>query len=75
MSTTGTTAPTSARTPATAEGPVPGPADDDAAAAIGAELFEVVGRAVALGIDPEAALRATARGYREALLAAESATA
>lgn len=62
----------SARTPATAEVPPPPPAEGDASAAIGAELFEVVGRAVAQGIDPESALRATARAYREALLEAEA---
>lgn len=61
----------SARTPATADVTAPIPAPDDPSAAIGAELFDVVTRAVAQGIDPESALRATARAYREALLAAE----
>ncbi|MHA3705037.1 MazG family protein [Jatrophihabitans sp. YIM 134969] len=63
------------RTPATAAVPAPAPvasADDAAAAVIGADLFEIVGRAVAQGVDPESALRATARTYREALLAAEA---
>ena len=62
----------SGRTPATAAVPAPVPAGDDAEAAIGAELFDVVGRAVAQGIDPESALRATARAYRAALLSAEA---
>ena len=57
----------SGRTPVTAAVPAPPPVDGDAAAAIGAELFDVVGRAVAQGIDPESALRATARAYRESL--------
>jgi XTP/dITP diphosphohydrolase len=38
---------------------------------IGDRLFAVVGDAVAAGIDPEAALRATARAYRDAVRAAE----
>ena len=61
----------SQRTAATAGVAAPEPAADDPQAQIGTELFEVVGRAVAQGIDPESALRETARAYREALLAAE----
>jgi XTP/dITP diphosphohydrolase len=38
---------------------------------IGARLFAVVDDAVAAGIDPETALRRTARAYRAAILAAE----
>jgi XTP/dITP diphosphohydrolase len=63
----------SARTASTATVPAPTPDPGDPAAVVGAELFEVVARAVAQGIDPESALRATARGYRDALLAAEAA--
>lgn len=44
----------------------PPPADD-----VGSRLFAVVADAVAGGVDPEAALRATARRYREAVRAAE----
>lgn len=62
------------RTEPTAAVPTPTPAAGDAEAAIGAELLDLVGRAVAQGIDPESALRATARTYREALLAAEAET-
>ena len=40
---------------------------------IGERLFAVVRDAVAAGIDPEAALRRTARAYRDAIVAAESA--
>lgn len=40
---------------------------------IGARLFTVVQDAVAAGVDPEAALRRTARAYREAIRAAETA--
>jgi XTP/dITP diphosphohydrolase len=43
------------------------PAGDD----LGARLFALVGKAVAAGEDPEAALRATARAYRDAVRAAE----
>lgn len=43
-----------------------GPGDE-----IGARLFAVVRDAVAAGIDPEAALRRTARTYRAAMLEAE----
>lgn len=50
---------------------VPAPAHSDD---IGARLFAVVADAVAAGADPEAALRATARSYREALQAAERST-
>jgi XTP/dITP diphosphohydrolase len=38
---------------------------------LGARLFALVGEAVAAGEDPEAALRATARAYRDAIRAAE----
>jgi XTP/dITP diphosphohydrolase len=38
---------------------------------IGARLFAVVQDAVAAGVDPESALRETARAYRDALRAAE----
>ena len=38
---------------------------------LGARLFALVGEAVAAGEDPEAALRATARAYRDAVRAAE----
>jgi XTP/dITP diphosphohydrolase len=43
------------------------PAGDD----LGARLFALVGEAVETGEDPEAALRATARAYRDAVRAAE----
>jgi XTP/dITP diphosphohydrolase len=43
------------------------PAGDD----LGARLFALVGEAVAAGVEPEAALRATARAYRDAVRAAE----
>ena len=46
---------------------VPGPAGDD----LGARLFALVGEAVATGVDPEEALRATARAYRAAVRTAE----
>jgi XTP/dITP diphosphohydrolase len=39
---------------------------------IGARLFAVVRDAVAAGVDPEAALRRTARAYRAAIIAAET---
>jgi XTP/dITP diphosphohydrolase len=42
---------------------------------LGARLFTLVGEAVAAGEDPEAALRATARDYRDAVRAAEGAPA
>ena len=41
--------------------------------AVGQRLFEIVRESVAAGVDPESALRETARGYRAAILAAESA--
>jgi len=47
------------------------PAGDD----LGARLFALVGEAVAAGQDPEAALRATARAYRDAVRGAEGAPA
>jgi XTP/dITP diphosphohydrolase len=40
---------------------------------IGGRLMAVVAEAVAAGVDPESALRRTARGYREAILAHERA--
>jgi XTP/dITP diphosphohydrolase len=40
---------------------------------VGQRLFAVVREAVAAGVDPESALRETARAYRTAMLAAESA--
>jgi XTP/dITP diphosphohydrolase len=43
------------------------PTGDD----LGSRLFALVGEAVAAGEDPEAALRATARTYRDAVRAAE----
>jgi XTP/dITP diphosphohydrolase len=49
--------------------PVAAPATD----AIGERLFAVVQDAVAADIDPEAALRAAARTYRAAIVAAENA--
>jgi XTP/dITP diphosphohydrolase len=48
--------------------PVAPPVGDD----IGARLFAVVGDAVAQGVDPETALRKTAREYRAAIVSAES---
>jgi XTP/dITP diphosphohydrolase len=39
----------------------------------GERLFALVGEAVAAGVDPESALRETARAYRDAMLAAERA--
>ena len=45
------------------------PADGD----LGARLFALAGEAVAAGVEPEAALRATARVYRDAVRAAEGA--
>jgi XTP/dITP diphosphohydrolase len=47
------------------------PAGED----LGARLFALVGEAVAAGEDPEAALRATARAYRDAVRVAEGAPA
>jgi XTP/dITP diphosphohydrolase len=44
------------------------PAGDD----LGARLFALVGEAVAAEVDPEAALRSTARAYRDAVRAAEA---
>ncbi len=46
--------------------------EPDTSDEIGARLFDVVQDAVAAGIDPETALRRTARAYRSAILAAES---
>ena len=40
---------------------------------LGLRLFELVREAVAAGVDPEAALRRTARAFRDAIVAAESA--
>lgn len=45
----------------------PAPTDE-----FGDRLFAVVREAVAAGVDPESALRATARAYRDALQAAEA---
>jgi MazG family protein len=42
-----------------------------AADGIGDRLFALVAEAVATGVDPEAALRRTARSYRDAIVAAE----
>jgi XTP/dITP diphosphohydrolase len=50
---------------------IPAPAGDG----LGARLFSLVGEAVAADQDPEAALRATARAYRDAVRAAETAPA
>ena len=44
-----------------------------AAGGLGGELWELVRRCRAAGVDPEQALRATARAYRDALAAAEAA--
>jgi hypothetical protein len=41
---------------------------------VGQRLFAVVREAVAAGVDPESALRETARAYRTAMIAAESPT-
>ena len=49
---------------------VAAPGGDD----LGTRLFWLVGEAVGAGEDPEAALRATARAYRDAVRAAEGAT-
>jgi XTP/dITP diphosphohydrolase len=46
-----------------------------AADEIGTRLLAVVSDAVAAGVDPESALRRAARGYRDAMLAAERAAA
>ncbi|HZC74143.1 MAG TPA: MazG family protein [Jatrophihabitans sp.] len=46
----------------------PGPAED-----IGGRLMALVAEAVAAGVDPEAALRRTARGYRDAMIRREAA--
>jgi XTP/dITP diphosphohydrolase len=50
------------------------PDADEASAedVLGARLFELAREAVAAGVDPEAALRRTARAFREAIVAAES---
>lgn len=47
------------------------PTGDD----VGVRLFALVGEALAAGVDPEAALRSTARGYLAAVRAAEGARA
>jgi XTP/dITP diphosphohydrolase len=47
------------------------PGGDD----LGARLFALVGEAVAAGEDPESALRATARAYRDAVRTAEGSSA
>lgn len=47
------------------------PTGDGDAASIGVELFELVARARAAGVDPEAALRTTARAFRDRLRDAE----
>jgi XTP/dITP diphosphohydrolase len=51
--------------------PVAPPPANEAEEVIGARLLEVVRDAVAQGVDPEAALRRTARRLRDDLLAAE----
>lgn len=48
---------------------------DDSSDEIGARLFAVVRDAVAAGVDPEGALRRTARAYRDAIKAAEAGAA
>src|SRR5690348_3368492 len=48
----------------------PGDVDAGFQAELGARLFGVVREAVAAGVDPEAALRSTARRYRAAVVAA-----
>ena len=45
----------------------------DAQAEIGERLMTIVADAVSAGIDPETALRVTARGYRDRVVAAEAA--
>jgi NTP pyrophosphatase (non-canonical NTP hydrolase) len=47
------------------------PAGDD----LGARLFALAGEAVAAGVEPEAALRATAKAYRDVVRVAETAQA
>ena len=47
------------------------PGGDD----LGARLFALVGEALAAGEDPESALRATARAYRDAVRTAEGSSA
>jgi XTP/dITP diphosphohydrolase len=47
------------------------PSGDD----LGGRLFALVDEALAAGLDPEATLRTSARAYRDAILAAEAATA
>jgi len=49
-----------------------GGADPDAETDVGLRLFAVVQDAVAQGVDPEAALRAAARAFRNAVLDAEA---
>ncbi len=53
--------------------PPPSFADEtaDPAADLGRRLFAIVEEAVTAGIDPEAALRAAARAYRQALITSE----
>jgi len=46
-------------------------ADLDGAAGLGAELFALVARARAAGLDPELELRAAARAYRDQVQAWE----
>ena len=66
-------APAAMASPAAALAPAAGedvsgadvPAAGDEAAALGAELFELVARARAAGLDPELELRAAARRYRD----------
>jgi XTP/dITP diphosphohydrolase len=51
------------------------PVDPPPGGGIGERLFALVAEARAAGLDPEAALRATARDYLEAIRAAEAAAA
>lgn len=51
---------------------VASPTDDPSDDEVGSRLFAIVTEAVAAGIDPEAALRRTARAYRAAIVAAEA---
>ena len=48
------------------------PAGDGTVSEIGAELFALVGRARAAGLDPELELRSAARAYRDRVLAWEA---
>jgi len=67
--------PASSGQPPTAEPPAAGRGDDertgDDQARIGELLMALVARALSVGVDPEAALRATARGYAARVRAAE----